>query len=175
MMMMKHLMRIISPPSSIIVIVFIAIISISSLVESSQYLLSKKPGCSEKDQRRIDEIASKFYAPGPNAPYFPTNYQELRPFCREIRNVSKTIETFMLRCFTKEVVQYAKIMFYTVNRQMRNYCSKRTKRLTKLLKLAPCINRHLRTETICIDNWLRDFSRIQDLENDKDKIIHGCW
>ena len=176
MMMIQRLPRTNSLIQSIIgVMIIIICYGTITTVATSRYLLTKKPGCSEADQRRVDQIAAKFYAPGPNAPYFPTNYAELRPFCREIRNVSKTIESFMTRCFTKEVVQYAKIIFYTVNRQMRNYCTKRSKRLSSLLKIAPCINRHLRTETICLDNWLKDFSRIPDLEVDKDKIIHGCW
>lgn len=145
------------------------------MVDGSRYLLSNKTGCSIADQRRIDSLAATFFTLGRNARYLPSNYQELKPFCRELNNVSKSIENFMNRCYTTEVLQFAKIIFFTVNKQLRFYCGKRSKKMNRLFKMVPCINENLRTETVCIDQWLKDFSLLPNLYYDKEKIIYGCW
>lgn len=143
-------------------------------INGSKYLL-KKPGCTAADQRRIDDLAATFFTFGPKARLLPTSYQELKPFCKELKSTIKKIEAFMNRCYSQQVLQFGRIIFYTFNKQFRTFCTKRTKKITHLMKMTPCYNKHLRTETLCVENWLKDFSILPKLYHDKDKVIHGCW
>lgn len=88
----------------------------------------------------------------------------------------KEIEHYTKQCYTKEVQQYSSLAIYTIRSTIRRYCSKRmSKFMADLMSVAPCGNRYVQPNDVCVRNFIEKTAPLVYIDDDKKKIPHICW
>lgn len=68
-----------------------------------------------------------------------------------------------------------KIFMYSGRGAIKSLCKgKKTKKITQLLAVMPCVNNHVK-DTKCYFDVMDRMANIQFIDNDKLKIPHTCW
>lgn len=167
----------------------------SSKAATRKYLLNK-PQCNKKTMKRIEMNVAKMIAVGKQGRPFPENEQELGSFCRyvvmhklinklmidsilqktrETTRLNNEIEAFFKNCYQREVRDNANLLIYSIKSSLRRYCGKkRTKAITDLLQVAPCVNREVRTQIPCMEQFINDTKPLIYIDDHRNKIPYTC-
>lgn len=126
---------------------------------------------------RVDTATARLLTAGPNGRPVPENFEQLKPFCTETKQLTTKLESFIGRCYSKEIGRFARIALYSVKKSVNTFCSaggRRSKRLQQFLtKANPCINKHLRHNDSCIVRFIEDMQATFGVE-DRLKIPYLC-
>ncbi|KPM11528.1 hypothetical protein QR98_0101000 [Sarcoptes scabiei] len=144
-----------------------------AMVESrSTFILTDKPECSLKRQQSIDRMVSKLLIFGKYGQKYPTNSKELTKLCADITANTNQLNKFVVECLKDQAQHMAKIMIYSIKRTLKTYCSKKTKKQTKLLESGSCINTRVQ-KIDCIDKFSNSSKELvpYKIENEKIKFI----
>lgn len=137
--------------------------------------------CTPESRRRVDLSILKIMSLGEHGRDFPTNAKELQHYCRESVELIDRVEGYINRCFTTDIRDLAKMIFFSVKSVERKFCRRKLsnagKRLRTLVATGPCLNKYARHNTSCIDTYVHDLEQIIFLptELDKLKIPYACW
>ncbi|KAH9491339.1 hypothetical protein DERF_016067 [Dermatophagoides farinae] len=152
----------------------ITLIAMNSVYAESRYLLKNRTNCTENNLKQIELKVAKMMPIGTFARKLPENFNQAKGFCKESIRLVRETEQFFLHCYKKEMVDLAKIIIYTLKQNIKLYCRKNTKRLAKLLTVAPCVNKHINRADHCIGNFMNQTKQLVGFKNDKDKIKYAC-
>lgn len=150
------------------------------LVHGQTVKMLKKPGCNQTEMIKIDKMVARLLPFGPNGRPMPEKEAHLKRFCPESRNLTHAAESFFKRCFSGDVLQTSKLALYPAKKSAQQFCSKsgnakKSKRLEKIMKVSPCINKHFKKNNTCLKLFLGDLKTItQKVEDSKQKIPQMC-
>ena len=140
--------------------------------------LQKKPGCTVNELNRVDLATARLLTAGPNGRKVPENFEQLKPFCAETKNLTNQVESFIQTCYSRDISQFARIAMYSAKKAVKTFCgkgNKRSKKLQQLLSNAnPCINKHLRKNDTCLRIFMSEMQSAFVVD-DKLKVPYICW
>lgn len=149
--------------------------SISAKKKAKPLIFHNKTICTPKNEARIERLYGKVTIIGPNGSKFPENTDQLKKFCSDMKKNLKEIEHYTKQCYTKEVQQYSSLAIYTIRSTIRRYCSKRmSKFMADLMSVAPCGNRYVQPNDVCVRNFIEKTAPLVYIDDDKKKIPHIC-
>ena len=97
-------------------------------------------------------------------------------FCRETNILVNRIESFFKMCYKKEIRDMANVLVYSLKSNVRQFCRKKTKKLTKLLQNTECVNKNFIKDDSCLVNFANNTKQLIPLKiDDQKKIRHSCW
>ena len=88
--------------------------------------------------------------------------------------MTETIYDFVIKCFTGETLNYAKLAIFVTRSQIKTYCGKRTKKLSKLIKAGSCVNKFFIKDDHCVRRFMNQTYSLFDIP-DNLKIPYSCW
>lgn len=93
---------------------------------------------------------------------------------RETTTLVNQIEGFFKKCYKKEILDMANVLVYSIKSNVRQFCRKKTKKLTKLLENTPCINTVIQ-DNRCIVLFANNTKQLIPAKmSDQSKIRHTC-
>ena len=146
--------------------------------------------CSQRENNNMDLITSKIVAIGKNGRKFPETMEQGTVFCRyespelylinklsysDTKKYLEQAQSFIVRCLEKFSKQTASVLLFTLKSQLRQICSKNTKRLQELIKFSPCANQQADEIEKCYFGYIDALIGIKDTADDKQKIPTACW
>ncbi|KAH9387981.1 hypothetical protein TYRP_009182 [Tyrophagus putrescentiae] len=171
-------------------------------VEAASKMLTKKPGCNQSEMIRVDRLVARLMPFGPKGRLMPQNETQLVRFCEESRNLTMTVEDFFGRCFTRDTLQTSKLAMYPPKRSVQQFCGtslkdaskiglpfstsnstnssspapkKPSKRLEKILRITPCVNKHLRRNDTCLKRFVTALRTVMlTVDDERLKLPHLC-
>lgn len=173
------------PPIVLLLLFFLSLLA----TESEAAKMLKKPGCNQSEMIRVDRIVARLLPFGPKGRLMPTNDTQLTRFCNESRNLTLSAEDFFVRCFPRDIQPTSKLAMYPPKRTVQQFCGtsnkvaskiglpskKLSKRVAKMLKVTPCVNKHLRKNDTCVRRFISQLKTITVTVNDERlKLPYFC-
>ena len=82
---------------------------------------------------------------------------------------------FTEKCLEKYSKQAASVLMFTLKSQVRQICSKNTKRLEELIQFSPCANKQQNELQKCYLGFIDSLMGIKDAPDHREKIPLACW
>lgn len=146
----------------------------------AQKRILNKPGCSTTEVIQIDRTVARLLPFGPNGRSMPENVSQLKRFCPESKELTNKIETFLKKCYTQEMFQTGKLALYPATKSVQQFCPKNgnkrvSKRVEKIMKVSPCINKYLNPNDTCANKFIDNLEVItKTIVDDKLKLPYVC-
>ncbi len=151
----------------------LAIVATSESAKSKYQL--NNPECTAKYQHKTDMAVARLMGYGPLGRKFPETNQQLAAFCRETTVIVDQIYAYFTKCYKREIRDTANVLLYSVRRNIRTFCRKKTKKLTKLMDATACLNKGIHDDT-CLMRFANNTRQLIPLKmDDPMKISHACW
>lgn len=140
----------------------------------SKYQLNN-PECNVKYQQKADLAVAKLMGYGPFGRKFPESYKQLASFCSETTELVDQIYTYFTKCYKQEIRDTSSVLLYSIRRNIRTFCRKKTKKLAKLMDATSCLNKGIHDDT-CLQRYTNSTKQLIPLKmTDQMKIRHACW
>nr|XP_046908840.1 uncharacterized protein LOC124490399 [Dermatophagoides farinae] len=158
----------------------VIIISTMSMMTIAKFL-AEKPECNEKRVNQVDHSSIALNMFGSNRRY-PVKREDVKKFCDDTARHLDNLDKFTKECYTSDVQNMAKIFVYSNKRTMKMYCGnvggggggrRKTKRLQKLLSIAPCLNIYLPQDK-CLSQFIMKVRNLVQYQMNSEKIYHTC-
>lgn len=91
----------------------------------------------------------------------------------ESESLINELSLFINKCYKPEIRDMVKILIFSVKNMIKQFCKKRSKKLSELLIVAKCVNEEI-TNDRCMHNFINKTSTFQYLSDDKKKLPYTC-
>ena len=146
--------------------------------------------CSQRENNNMDLIVSKIITIGKTGRKFPETMEQGAAYCRyespehylinklsfsDTKKYLEQAQSFIAKCMEKFSKQTASVFLFTLKSQLRQICSKNTKRLQELIKFSPCANQQVDEIEKCYFGFIDALIGTKDIADEKQKIPSACW
>ncbi|KAH9410293.1 hypothetical protein TYRP_010051 [Tyrophagus putrescentiae] len=93
--------------------------------------------------------------------------------CSESEKLINELSEFINKCYQPEIRDIGRILIFSVKNMIKQFCKKRSKKLSKLFPIAQCINSQVNNDR-CMRNFIQHTATFQYLPDDAKKLPYTC-
>lgn len=162
--------------SDIVLLTCLCLLVASTSVSCAKSKYRKNnPECTSKYLQKTSLAVAKLMGFGPNGRKFPETQAQLASYCRETSSLVDQIELYFTKCYKKEIKDMGNVLLYSIKSNIRTFCRKKTKKLSKLMSTTPCINNLIHDDR-CLVQYANNTKQLIPLKvDDLTKIRYTCW